>query len=897
MINPEADRLNDRDDASSKEWKLWGPYLAERAWGTVREDYSSDGSAWSYFPHDHARSRAFRWSEDGLGAISDSSQTLCLAFAFWNGIDPILKERIFGLTSTEGNHGEDAKEYWWYLDSTPTHSWMRWKYHYPQREFPYQALVDENARRDRTEPEYELLDTSIFDEDRYWSIEVDYAKATPYDILVSVHVTNHAPESQTLHVIPTLWFRNTWSWTETSLQPEIVAKEQGFAAHHPEFGDWSLAVESPSEAEKAVLLLCNNETNTERLYGTPNLTPYPKDAINDHIVRGVPDSMPLQVGTKAAAWMQLTIKGGEQRSFRMRLTRSLDPSELNLSENFEEIRSQRRDEADLFYDALLHRSSENAESDEFDDQSRLIVRQAAAGLLWSKQLYHYDVDRWLNGDPTQPPPPSERDQGRNAQWRHLNNDDIISMPDTWEYPWYASWDLAFHTVALARLDHNFAQDQLSLLCREWYMHPNGQLPAYEWNFSDVNPPVHAWAALRVFEIGGSVNFDFLERIFHKLLINFTWWVNRKDFEGNNVFQGGFLGLDNIGPFDRSSNLPYGAHLEQSDGTAWMALYCLNMLEMAGVLASHDHVYEDVATKFLEHFAYISTALNESGLWSETDGMYYDVLHLPDDTQVPLRARSMVGLIPLLAATSLQRGNLTSLPGFVHRLKWFVANKPQFSASLHHLDNNASDEYHLAAVVEPERLRRILATVLSEEEFLSPFGIRSLSAYHRDHPLNQEIQGLPIHLDYEPGESRTPLFGGNSNWRGPVWLPLNYLIIRALLRYHRALGDSFTVEYPTHSGVHCTLAEVAQGLSQRLISLYRNDAHGIQPAQVATARQPPHLNWNDNLLFYEYFHGDTGAGLGASHQTGWTALLLDLILESDHEPTGPTSHGMPGTQSE
>jgi hypothetical protein len=854
---------------TSGPWKEWGPYLSERAWGTVREDYSADGDAWAYFPHEHARSRAYRWNEDGLAGVSDLRQRLCLALGLWNGRDPILKERIFGLTGAEGNHGEDAKEYWWYLDSTPTHSWMSWRYHYPQAAFPYEQLIEQNAKRTREDPEFELLDTGVFDEDRYWTVTVNYAKATPCDICMSIEVRNNGPDPAELHVLPTVWFRNTWSWDHRQPEPQLLVQSKSIFIDHNELGTWVLEPFPAPDGSVPELLCCDNETNTARLYGAADSPPYPKDGINDHVLHGLPTVNPARTGTKAAVWYRLTVGGGQRAELRLRLRQDGGPA----SADFDEVMSSRRAEADEYFAGL---TPPGASADE-----ALVLRQAAAGLLWSKQYYHLDVATWLDGDPDEPTPPASRRAGRNSGWRHLDNNDVLSMPDKWEYPWYAAWDLAFHCVALAHLDPELAKHQLTLLCREWYMHPNGQLPAYEWNFSDVNPPVHAWAALRVFEVDGGHDYEFLERVFHKLMINFTWWVNREDAAGNNAFQGGFLGLDNIGPFDRSASyLPAGSYLEQSDGTAWMAMYCLNLLEMAQRLATHDQTYEDIAVKFFEHFAYISTALNDQGMWDEQDGFYYDVLCLPDG-KLPLRARSMVGLIPMFAVCAFD--DKLPMPDFDRRAQWFITNKPELTRSVAHLLDESPGGWHLLSVPTADQLTRILARMLDESEFLSPYGLRSLSAYHREHPLCVDLgDGATAYLDYEPAESRTALFGGNSNWRGPVWFPVNYLAIEALRRYHDCLGDEFTVELPTGSGNKVTLAGVAEDLRRRLIRLFLDDGTPQRRAAFGgAAKFQSDPAWHDLLQFNEYFHGDTGAGLGACHQTGWTALVLDLILESRH----------------
>lgn len=858
-------------DAGTVRWRRWGPYLSERGWGTVREDYSASGDAWASFPHDHARSRAYRWNEDGLAGISDIEQHLCFALAFWNGVDPILKERAFGLTNTEGNHGEDVKDYWWYLDSTPTHSWMRWRYHYPQRPFPYAQLVEENARRGREQPEYELVDTGVFDGDRYWRITVDYAKAGAEDIVARVTVHNIGDLEATLHVLPTLWFRNTWSWRTGSPVPSIHAADGVLVADHAALGRRTLV--SDGEAHP---LFCDNESNARRLWGAAGPA-FPKDGINDHVVAGAATVNPAMAGTKAALHHVLTVPPGEGRTILLRLSDNgtgLDGAGTLLAD--------RQREADEFYATL---TPSDAGADE-----AAVMRQAFAGMLWGKQFYHLNVDRWLDGDPALPLPPAGRGEIRNGGWRHFDAVDVISMPDGWEYPWFASWDLGFHCVALAHVDAAFAKRQLILLCREWYMHPNGQLPAYEWSFDDVNPPVHAWAALRVFEIDGARDLDFLERIFHKLLINFTWWVNRKDAEGNNVFQGGFLGLDNIGPFNRSTLPAEAGHLEQSDGTAWMAMYCLNMLEMGLVLARHDPVYEDVATKFFEHFAYIACAMDAQGLWSEEDGWYYDVLHSPSGERMPVRAHSVVGLIAACAVTVLEPDVADRLPGFVRRMRWFVENKPEFSRVVAQMQVQAAGDRRLLSPVDPDRLRRILARVLDEAEFLSPHGLRALSRYHFDHPLELVIGGVTAVLDYEPGESASALYGGNSNWRGPVWFPINHLFIEALRRYHHYFGDDFTVEHPVGSGRRHTLAEVARDLSARLVSIFLDDDAHRRPVFGDTERFQSDPAWHDNIPFHEYFHGDTGAGLGASHQTGWTGVVAALVAARAATTWPPTGGG-------
>jgi len=858
----ERDRLA-AADAGTAPWRAWGPYVSERAWGTVREDYSEHGTAWDFFPHDHARSRTYRWNEDGMAAVCDQQQTWCLGLALWNGADPILKERMFGLTGPEGNHGEDVKEYWWYLDSTPTHSWMTWRYHYPQRAFPYGELVAENGRRGQGEREYELADTGAFDDDRYWAVTVDYAKASPTDLLARITVENRGPDAATIDVLPTLWYRNTWAWglPGQDAVPRIAADGAALVAEHPTRGGLRL-----TGSGSPTVLFCDNETNTQRLFDVPGRSAYPKDGINDHVVHGADTVNPDGVGTKAALRYTLTVPAGGSAEIRLRLT---DGPAGDLNGGFTRVVNARRQEADAFFAEL---TPAGASADEAS-----VLRQAIAGMMWGKQFFHYDVERWLTGDPAGPPPPEGRKQGRNSSWRHLNNADVISMPDPWEYPWYAAWDLAFHCVPIARVDPEFAKSQLVLMLREWYMHPNGQIPAYEWAFGDVNPPVHAWAALRVFEIDGGRDFDFLARVFHKLLLNFTWWVNRKDAAGNNVFEGGFLGLDNIGPIDRSAALPVAALLEQSDGTAWMATYCLNLLEMALVLAEHDPSYEDTATKFFEHFAYIADAMREMGLWDETDGFFYDVLKFADGGQVPLRVRSVVGLLPLCATTTLGQSTLDRLPDFAGRFAWFLENKPQYRGVVGETHVRDGVEGRLLSIVDAERLTRILTTMLDEEEFLSPHGLRALSRRHAAEPFSIDLGGSRYTVDYEPGESTTGLFGGNSNWRGPVWFPVNFLIVEAIDRFARFFGDDLVVEYPTGSGRKVVLAELAADLRRRLVSIFLDDADGRRPVFGDTELFQTHPDWHAQVPFHEYFHGDTGRGLGASHQTGWTGLVAELIL--------------------
>lgn len=880
-LDPERARLA-AADAGAEPWRRWGPYLAERAWGTVREDYSEHGTAWAYFPHDHARSRAYRWNEDGMAGFCDDRQTFCLALALWNGEDPIIKERMFGLGGDGGNHGEDAKEYWWYLDSTPTHSYLRWRYHYPQRAYPYDDLVAVNGGRGRHETEYELVDTGIFDDDRYWVVEVEYAKAAPTDLCMLVTVSNRGPDPATLHVLPTLWFRNTWSWglpgrsqvpSITPAPPRERLSGVELLADHSVMGRLVLVAEGHPEP-----LFCDNETNARRLWGRKGRSPYPKDGINDYVVHGADTVNPEQEGTKAALRYLLTVAPGQQRRVRVRLTllghgshTSLPP---DLGTDFDRVMAARRAEADQFFAPLLPKDA--------SDQERALVRQAVAGLLWSKQFYHLDVARWLAGDPASPPPPPGHRSGRNAHWWHMNSFDVIAMPDKWEYPWYAAWDLAFQCVTLARVDAEFAKQQLLLLLRDWYLHPNGQIPAYEWAFGDVNPPVHAWAALRVFELDGSRDVDFLARMMHKLLLNFTWWVNRKDTSGNNVFEGGFLGLDNVGPFDRSAALPVAGVLEQSDATGWMAMYALNLLEMALRLAEHDPSYEDLATKFFEHFAYIAKAAYDQGLWDDRDAFFYDVLRLPDGSQVPLRVRSVVGLLPLAATTSISSETLARLPELGARLRWFLTNKPEYADVIGARRLSADGrQRRLLSLVGPDQLVRILRRMLDEEEFLSPYGLRTLSRSYLERPFKVTLGGQTFTVAYEPAESTSGTFGGNSNWRGPIWFPTNFLIIGALREFARFYGDDLTVEYPAGSGHKHTLTEIADDLARRLTSLFLPDERGRRPVFGACELFQTHPDWRNLLVFPEYFHGDNGAGLGAWHQTGWTALVVDLVMNRFH----------------
>jgi hypothetical protein len=878
----EEERLEESRERTAH-WKRWGPYVSDRAWGTVREDYSPDGAAWDYLPHDHARSRAYRWNEDGIAGLCDRHQQICFAIAMWNGQDPILKERLFGLTGNEGNHGEDVKEVYFYLDSTPTHSWMQFLYKYPQAAFPYAELVAENRRRDRHAPECELIDTCVFSENRYFDVFVEYAKVDVEDILIRIRVANRGPEEARLSLLPQIWFRNTWSWGYGVPRPELraidsEAPEATIELDHEQYGRRWLLCEGDPE-----LLFTENETNSERLHGVENATPYVKDGINDYIVNGVSAAVnPEQVGTKAAAHYALAIPPGETATVRLRFTNAAPQSlgDEALGATFDEVFAQRQREADEFYAKVIPVT--------LSDDGKNVMRQALAGMLWSKQFYHYVVKEWLEGDPAGPPPPEGRRYGRNHEWTHVYNADVISMPDKWEYPWFAAWDLACHCIPLALVDPDLAKEQLILLMREWYMHPNGELPGYEWALGDVNPPLHAWAAWRVYKIEqkrrGKGDTQFLERVFHKLLLNFTWWVNRKDTEGRNVFQGGFLGLDNIGVFDRSAPLPTGGHLEQSDGTSYIGMYTLNLLAIAMELAKENPAYEDVASKFWEHFLYIAHAMNNMGedglsLWNEEDGFYYDALHLPDGRNLCMQVRSMVGLIPLFAVETLEPKLLDRLPGFKRRMEWFIQNRPDLIGNVACMSTAGQSERRLLSIVDSERLRRVLKLMLDENEFLSPYGIRALSRYHVEHPFVLNVNGAEYRVDYEPAESSTGLFGGNSNWRGPIWLPLNYLIIESLQKFHHYLGGEYKVECPTGSGQMLTLWEVAAELSRRLSHIFLKDERGQRPVYGGTTKFQTDPHWRDLILFYEYFHGDNGAGIGASHQTGWTGLVAKLLQQS------------------
>jgi hypothetical protein len=864
----------------ASDWYLWGPYLSERQWGTVREDYSPDGEAWSYLPHDHARSRAYRWGEDGLAGFCDIEQRLCLALTLWNGRDSILKERAFGLTGTEGNHGEDVKEYWWFLDAVPSHAWNTWRYHYPQRAFPYQSLLDENRRRGRSDLEYELLDTGVFDDDRYWIVDVCYAKNDPTDILMSIRVTNAGPDTELLHVLPTAWFRNTWSWDSDAAQPRLAATAAGvISIDHPFLGKLELLAGPAPDGVDPGLLFCDNETNVARLYGVPTSTRWPKDGINDHVVSGADSVNPARQGTKCAVWYRISVDPGQIIELRLRLrpVGSQHDHANALAADFTRALARCRAEADEFYAELTPAGA--------SDDEAAVMRQAFAGMLWSKQFYHYNVARWLDGDPAQPPPPVQRLRGRNAKWRSFEAFDVMSMPDTWEYPWFAAWDLAFQCVALVHLDPGFAKYQLLLLCREWFQHPTGAVPAYEWDFADVNPPVLAWAALEVFAIDGGRDLDFLSSIFDKLLVNFTWWVNREDINGSNVFEGGFMGLDNIGPLDRS-HLPVRGLLEQSDATGWMAAYALSMATIAAILHGvRQRPALDLVQKFLEHFAAISEALETSGVWDERDGMFYDRVTLTDGSVVPVRVRSMVAMIPGLAAATINEEaidqTLTTDKRFAEYLRRHGLGGTAEMTAAGIVRGDPGHRRLLVGVIGLDRLRRLCQPLFDPDEFLSPHGLRSLSAAHRDHPYVLDIEDIHATIDYEPAESTTAMFGGNSNWRGPVWFPLNYLAATALERYHEFFGADFTIEYPTGSGTHVTLDKVAADLWERLVSLFVVDPQGRRPCFGGVERMQTDPRWQNNLLFFEYFHGDNGAGLGASHQTGWTGLVADVIRRRHH----------------
>jgi hypothetical protein len=880
----EATGRAEDDLFNANPWYEWGPYLSERAWGTVREDYSEDGEAWSYFPHDHARSRAYRWNEDGLAGLSDLHHELCLALALWNGRDPILKERMFGLTGPQGNHGEDVKEYWWYLEGLPSHALLRWRYHYPQVAFPYEQLVHHG--RGLHDPELELLDTGAFDGDRYWSVEVTYAKDSPTEILMRIVVENHSAEEAALHVLPTLWFRNTWSWAADATRPQIARDGGELAVSDHALAGYRLQAAPAPDGTVPETLFCENETNTARIFDAEPLTPYPKDGIGDHVVSGLPTVNPDGVGTKAAFHYTLTVAGKSSAELRLRLHRpgpTTPPADADArgwaGASFDRVLAARASDADEFYEALAPTGT--------TPEAMRVLRQACAGLVWSKQMYPYNVRRWLDGDPGSPPPPAARKDGRNAGWRHLDSFDVLAMPDPWEYPWFAAWDLAFHAVPWAHLDPAFAKYQLIVLLREWFMHPNGALPAYEWNFDDVNPPVHVMAALRVFTIDGSRDREFLERVFQKLLVNYTWWVNREDADGNNVFGGGFLGLDNISPLDRS-NLPEGVTLEQADGTAWMAYYTLSLLVLAYVLAQENVVYEDMVIKFLEQFVMIARALGRQGLFDEQDAFFYDRIVLPSGESRQVRVKTIAGLMPLLPAAGLPAPTGERARRVGARFERLRTNFMETGGSMvGRVREVGARRTVLVSVLAPDDLARTLEEFFDEDAFLSPHGLRAVSKRYERNPYT--VEGIPgATIDYEPAESTTRMFGGNSNWRGPVWFPVNYLAIRQFVLYDAFLGDGFTLEYPTGSGERRTFREIAQDLADRLVSIWLPDESGRRPVYGGTERLQTDPAWKDNLLFYEYFHGDNGAGLGAMHQTGWTALVADLILDppSTATPIGP-----------
>ena len=867
----EQRRLNEARERSIP-WKKWGPYLSERQWGTVREDYSQDGNAWDYFSHDQSRSRAYRWGEDGIAGISDDKQQLCFALALWNGRDPILKERLFGLTNSEGNHGEDVKEYYFYLDSTPTHSYMKYLYKYPQQAFPYSDLVETNRRRSREEFEYELLDTGVFDEDRYFDVFIEYAKADPEDLLIRITAHNRGPERAELHLLPTLWFRNTWSWDEDMPKPGLrQAKDGTIVASHEQLGERTLVCEGNLE-----LLFTENESNASRLWEQPNRSPYVKDAFHNLVISGKQEAVnPAKIGTKAAAHYRLEVPAGGSKVVRLRL--SAQPA-ANAFSKFDEAVSARLADADEFYNRITPSS--------FNEDERRVQRQALAGMLWSKQYYYFDLDRWLEEHHAHPLMDETQRLARNSQWFHMLNSDVISMPDKWEYPWYAAWDLAFHTTALSLVDFDFAKEQLLLMLRTLYAHPSGQIPAYEWNFRDVNPPVHAWATLFLYNIEkelGRADVRFLERSFQSLLLNFNWWVNRKDPEGKNVFAGGFLGLDNIGVFDRSAQLPTGGHLDQADGTAWMAFYCQNMFEIALILSDSDPMYEEMAYRFLEHFLWITYAMDRIGrhhdeMWDPQEGFFYDLLHLPNGEAMRLKVRSMVGLLPLCASTVLEPGLVKRHPRMMELITLFMKRHPDVLKHVAPADNKfvGYGGRRLMSVCNKEKIERILTYMLDENEFLGPYGIRSLSRYHLEHPFVFHLDSQEFKVQYLSAESNTGMFGGNSNWRGPVWMPVNGLLLRGLLNLYQFFGDDFKVECPTGSGKYMTLYEVAKEINRRLASMFLRDANGNRPVYGGTKKFQDDPHWKDYILFYEYFHGDNGAGLGASHQTGWTGIIARLM---------------------
>jgi len=864
IMNAEQTRLTQPD------WKKWGPYVSDRQWGTVREDYSANGDAWNYITHDMARSKAYRWGEEGIGGISDDQQLLCFSVALWNKKDPIVKERYFGLSNPEGNHGEDVKELYYYIANTPTHSYQKMLYKYPQNEYPYAWLVNENKRRGRNDPEFELIDTGAFDQDEYFDVFVEYAKNDPEDILIKITVHNRSEKEAALNVLPTVWFRNTWAWGYSDYCPELTADSHGvIEIYHKDLKQFWLTAEGSPD-----VLFCNNDTNTKRLYNYDDGRLYYKDGINDHIVHGADTINPKKTGTKAAVNYDLTIPPKESVTLRLRLAKDA----MTNFDGFDAIFDARVAEADHFYNDLQHGNS--------NDDRRMVQRQAFAGMLWSKQFYYYDVRHWINGDPAEPKPPAERLNGRNSKWMHLNTKDILSMPDKWEYPWFASWDLAFHCLPLAAVDMVFAKRQLTLLIRDWYMHPNGQLPAYEWDFGDTNPPVHALVTWKIYQQdkaqnNGKGDTYFLERIFHKLMINFTWWVNRKDAQGNNIFEGGFLGLDNIGVFDRNAQLRMGETLEQADGTSWMATYSLNLLRIAAELAVTNTAYRDIASKFFEHFIYIAGAIsnfgsNKDGLWDDVDGFFYDQLHMPDNTIEKMRVRSAVGLIPLFAAEVLDDVDITENPIFRDRLNWFSENRPDLAALVSRWAETKTPGKHLVSLLRGYRMKSLLKYMLDENEFLSPYGIRSVSKYHLDHPYTANVDGMQFTIKYTPAESDSGLFGGNSNWRGPIWMPMNYLLIESLHKFHEFYGDDYKIECPTNSGNFMNLKQVADELYSRVSNLFLRDANGRRAVFGHYEKMQTDPNFKDYILFHEYFDGDNGRGVGASHQTGWTGLIATCL---------------------
>ena len=869
--SPEGERLEEAD-ARRQAWRKWGPYVSERQWGTVREDYSADGDAWNYLPHEHARSRAYRWGEDGIGGFCDAKQNLCVAVALWNGKDPILKERMFGLSNREGNHGEDVKELYYYLDAVPTYSYARMLYKYPQAEFPYDLLVQENARRDRHQPEFEIIDTGIFDTDRYFDVDIEYAKAGADDILLQLTINNRGPDEAAIHVLPQVWFRNTWSWVTDGPKPSLERAGDDVVVKHEKLGAYAIHFDRPDEIK-----FCENETNVAKLYGSEETGHLYKDGFHDYLVGGHKHAVGSHKGTKAAGIYRRTVAAGDSTTIRVRL--SLGPPQPAPFADFEQIFGLRKSEADAFYAEL--------QAKVLDEDLRRIQRQAFAGVLWSKQYFYYDVTEWLDGDPAEPKPPKSRRKGRNSEWVHATMEDVVSMPDKWEFPWFAGWDWAFHLTTLAYLDLEDAKHQLILLGQSWYMHPNGQLPAYEWNFSDVNPPVQAWAALRLYDAerrrNGKGDRKFLERVFTKLLLNFTWWVNRKDPRGLNVFEGGFLGMDNIGVFDRSAPLPVDGMQVQSDGTSWMAIFSLNMLRIAIELAQEDDAYQDIATKFFEHFLMIGGAMTNLGgeglsLWDDTDNFFYDWLVMSDGEATPLRVRSLVGLIPMFAVEVADMASLKNLPSFARQRDWFLRYRPKLAALVSRWNTPGADDRRLIAIMRAFRATKLLERILDKNEFLSDYGIRSLSRYHLEHPYVFETGDFRAEVKYVPAESDSDLFGGNSNWRGPIWMPINYLIIESLNKFHEFYGDDFRVECPVGSARMLSLKEIADELRSRLINIFRRDEKGRRPVFGTYEKMQTDPHFRDHILFHEYFDGDNGRGLGASHQTGWSALVANMIAE-------------------